>query len=80
MRNQLSTEQNQALARKLVYELVQSVGEPNTYLLIEEYADEAAMASHSESKHLKRLGNILGSMVAGPPQIKKYNLTSTEML
>ena len=62
------------------YELVQSVGEPNTYMLIEEYADEAALASHSESEHLKRLGSMLGSMVAGPPQIKKYNVTSTEML
>jgi len=62
------------------YELVQSVGEQNTYLLIEEYADEAALASHSETEHLKRLGAMLGTMLAGPPAIKKYNVTSTEIL
>jgi (4S)-4-hydroxy-5-phosphonooxypentane-2,3-dione isomerase len=62
------------------YELVQSVGKPNTFLLIEEYADEAALASHSESEHLKRMGAMLGAMLAGPPEVKKYNVTSTEML
>ncbi len=62
------------------YELVQSVGEPNTFLLIEEYADEAVLASHSETEHLKRLGSMLGTMLAGPPVVKKYNVTSTEML
>ncbi len=62
------------------YELVQSVGEPNTFLLIEEYADEAVLASHSETEHLKRLGAMLGTMLAGPPVVKKYNVSSTEML
>jgi len=62
------------------YELVQPVGEPNTFMLIEEYADEAALASHSESEHLKRLGAVLGMLLAGPPEIKKYTVTSTEML
>jgi quinol monooxygenase YgiN len=56
------------------------VGEPNTFMLIEEYADEAAAASHSETEHMKRLGAMLGTMLAGPPEIKKYNVTSTEML
>jgi len=62
------------------YELVQSVGEPNTYLIIEEYADEAAMASHFESEHFKRLGAVLGTMLAGLPVVKQYNVSSTEML
>ena len=62
------------------YELVQPVEEPNTFMLIEEYADEAALASHSETEHLKRLGAMLGTMLAGPPEVKKYNVTSTEML
>ena len=62
------------------YELVQPVGEPNTFMLIEEYADEAALASHSETEHLKKLTAMLGTVLAGPPEIKKYNVTSTEML
>ena len=62
------------------YELVQSVGEPNTFLLIEEYADEAALASHTKTEHLQRLMAKIGAMLAGPPAIKKYIVTSTEMM
>ena len=62
------------------YELVQAVGEANTFLLLEEYADEAAFASHAETEHLKTLGAMLGTVLAGPLEVKKYNVTSTEML
>ena len=62
------------------YEFVQSVGESNTFLLIEEYADEAAFAFHAGTEHLKTLGSVLGAALAGPPEIKRYNVTSTEML
>ena len=62
------------------YELAQSVGEPNNYLVNEEYANEAAIASHIETEHMKRLGPVLGTMVDAPPVGKKYYVTSTEML
>jgi quinol monooxygenase YgiN len=62
------------------YELVQPVGEPNTFMFIEEFTDEAALESHSKTEHLKRWRAMLGTMLAGPPEIKKYNVTSTGML
>ncbi|MBK8048647.1 MAG: antibiotic biosynthesis monooxygenase [Anaerolineales bacterium] len=62
------------------YELVQAVGEPNTFMMLEEYADEAALAHHMGTEHLKALGAALGNVLAGPPEIKRYNVTSTELL
>ena len=62
------------------YELVQSVDEDNTFLLIEEYADEASFASHGDAEHTKTLGATLGTMIAGPPEIKRYSVTNVEML
>ena len=61
------------------YELVQSVEEPTTFLMIEEYEDEAALAAHSETEHMRRLLAVLGTMVAGPPEGTRYNVTSAEV-
>jgi quinol monooxygenase YgiN len=57
------------------YELVESVDEPNRFLLIEEYADEASLAAHSESEHLKALGALLGEVLAGAPDIRRFDVT-----
>ncbi len=62
------------------YELVQLVGEPNTFSLIEEYADEATLVSHMGTEHMKTLIATLGTMLVGPPDVKKYIVASTEML
>jgi quinol monooxygenase YgiN len=61
------------------YELVEFVGEPDTFGLIEEYVDEAALAAHSESEHRKTLVSMLGDMLAGPPEVKRYNVSSSEI-
>ena len=61
------------------YELVQSVEAPATFLMIEEYVDEAALAAHDESEHMRRLLAMLGTMVAGPPEGTRYNVASTEV-
>ena len=60
------------------YELVESVEKPNTFLLIEEYADEAVLASHAESQHMQALGAVLGQVLAGPPDVRQYNVSSVQ--
>ena len=62
------------------YELVQSVKDPNTFLFLEEYADEATLISHVGTEHLQSLLATLGDVMAGPPEGKRYNVASTEML
>ena len=62
------------------YELVESVEQPNNFTLIEEYADEAALASHAESQHMKTLGAQLGEVLAGPPEIQQYTVSSVQTL
>ncbi len=62
------------------YELVRSMGEPNTFLLLEEYADESVLISHLATEHLQSLVATLGEVLAGPPEGKRYNVSSTAML
>ncbi len=47
--------------------------------MIEEYADEVALAAHSETEHMRRLLAVLATMVAGPPEGTRYNVTSAEV-
>ncbi len=62
------------------YELVESVEQPNTFTMIEEYADEAVLASHAESQHIQALGAVLGRVLAGPPNIRQYDVSSVQTL
>ena len=84
--DEFNTEVNKAIEASLKedgvsrYELVRSVAEPNDYLLIEEYENESALASHSEAEHMKILGASLANLVAGPPDVKRYMVTSVEDL
>jgi len=54
------------------YELFRSVSNPSTFLMFEEYVDEAAMEAHSSSSYLKEALGELGSVLAGPPVMRKY--------
>jgi quinol monooxygenase YgiN len=62
------------------YELVRSVEDPTTFLMIEQYADEAALAAHFETEHFGRMQAVLGTVLAGPGEVTRYNVTSTEVL
>lgn len=42
-----------------------------TYLVYEQYADEAAAAAHGGSDHFKTLGAKLGPSLAGRPDVKR---------
>ena len=54
----------------LFYQLVKSRSEPNTYKVLEGYADEAAIAAHRDSAHYKALGPKLAPCMAGRPEIE----------
>jgi quinol monooxygenase YgiN len=54
----------------IVYQLVKSRSEPNTYKVLELYKDDAAIAAHRDSAHYKALGPKLGPCMAGRPEIE----------
>ena len=44
------------------------------YAVMELYDDEAALAAHSASEHFKAAGPALGAVMAGRPDIKRYEV------
>ena len=54
----------------IVYQVVKSRTDPNTYKVLELYKDQDAIAAHSASDHYKALGPKLGPCLAGRPEIE----------
>jgi len=53
-----------------LYQLCKSP-EPQTYVFIERYEDEEALAAHGGSAHMKEHGGAMAPHMAGPPSILK---------
>jgi len=47
--------------------------EPQTYVFMERYVDDAAMAAHREADHFKAFGAKIGGILAGAPQIERLS-------
>lgn len=45
--------------------------DPNVYVMLERYDDEAAIAAHRAAPHFRELGRKLGEYLAGPPEAKR---------
>ncbi len=46
--------------------------EPNTYVFMERYADQAAVEAHRATEHYKTLGRAMGPFMDGRPDVKRY--------
>jgi len=42
--------------------------------------DEAALTSHFETEHLPRTQEVLGTVVARPGEVTRYNVARTEVM
>ncbi|HEX4180867.1 MAG TPA: putative quinol monooxygenase [Caulobacteraceae bacterium] len=54
----------------LAYQLTKSRGDPNTYKVLELYADQDALTAHGQSDHFKAAGPKMGPCLAGRPEIE----------
>jgi quinol monooxygenase YgiN len=45
--------------------------QPNTYVFMERYEDEAALAAHRETTHFKEIGGRMGPFMAGRPAVMR---------
>ena len=52
------------------YQLCKSREDANTYVVMELYADQAALEAHGASEHFKAAGPKIGPCLAGRPEIK----------
>ena len=45
--------------------------DPHTYVFMERYADDAALANHRGTSHFKELGGAMGPFMAGRPEVMR---------
>jgi quinol monooxygenase YgiN len=60
--------------KTLAYNLYRSQSDPNLFMFIESYADEAALAEHGRTPHMAEFGGALrsGALTAARPEIERY--------
>jgi quinol monooxygenase YgiN len=56
------------------YELMQNAGDPTDFTFYEEWTDEAALAVHAASAHLKRAHEELQRHLAAPADVRRYRV------
>ncbi|MBT3644865.1 MAG: antibiotic biosynthesis monooxygenase [Gammaproteobacteria bacterium] len=52
------------------YALHKSRASDTTYVVLEQYADDAALQAHNQTEYFKRLGGAMGPHMAGRPKIE----------
>ncbi len=57
-----------------MYQLTRSRAEPQTYKVMEVYADDAALETHRTSDHYKQGGQRLRELVEGRPEVEILDL------
>ena len=56
-----------------MYQLTRSRDGSRTYVVMEVYADDAALEAHRTSEHYKAGGRALRDLVEGPPEVKVFD-------
>lgn len=54
----------------LFYALHRTRDDENTYVVLEQYKDQAALDAHGQSEHFKTIGAKMGGCLAGRPEIE----------
>lgn len=53
-----------------LYQLTKTRTDPNTYKVLEMYADQDAVAAHRASEHFRELGRKMGACLAGGAEVE----------
>ncbi len=56
-----------------MYQFCKSKKEDTTYVVMELYADQAALEAHGQSNHFKTIGPKMGPFMAGRPEVAYYD-------
>jgi quinol monooxygenase YgiN len=56
------------------YHLYEDTLEPNTFVMVEEWKDTAALEYHFSTDHYKTFKEATGGMVVEPPRLVKYEV------
>jgi quinol monooxygenase YgiN len=58
------------------YRFSTDLADPNLFLVFEEWESAEALARHFESAHMRVFRERLPGLVAGPPAIRRYEVSS----
>ena len=58
----------------LTYQLYKSKKDANTYIFMEQYANEEALKAHGQTEYFKAAGPKLGPCLAGAPEIQYFDI------
>ena len=61
----------------LFFHLQRSRAAAGTYTVMEQYRDEAALATHRNTEHYKAIPSVFGAFMAGPPDIQVLDSVGT---
>lgn len=60
------------------YELLEHTEQPNTYIMIEVWKDQEAIAQHNASSHFQAFVSQAPQFMAAPLQVQAYEATSLQ--
>ena len=58
----------------LTYQFYRSKKDPNTYIVMEQYASQEALEAHGKSEYFKAAQPGLGACLGGAPDIQIYDI------
>ncbi|MEQ9314528.1 MAG: putative quinol monooxygenase, partial [Henriciella sp.] len=58
----------------LTYQLYKSKSDPQTYIFMEEYANQDALKAHGQTDYFKAAGAKMGAVLAGRPEIEYFDI------
>lgn len=67
-------EHSQSEEGNISYELFEQTSEPNTFVMLEEWKDLAAIEFHNETPHFKKFIQETGGMFSQPPKVKRFEV------
>lgn len=70
-------EQSRAEDGVTSYQISTDIDDADLFRFTEQYQDEAAFVSHGESEHVAKLGAALPDLLAGEPQVTRFDVESS---
>jgi quinol monooxygenase YgiN len=62
------------------YRVYMEPGDRNAFFLFEQWESVEALTRHFQSEHFQEFNVFLGSILAGPPDIKRYEVSAVSPL
>ncbi|HLK59986.1 MAG TPA: putative quinol monooxygenase [Chthonomonadaceae bacterium] len=64
----------------LKYDMYSDLSNPNRIFVFEEWESDAALMAHFQTPHMAEFAGILPEVLAGPPDITRYEVASSARL